>query len=271
MSDTFLKPFSQNHSIKEAVISIFLVNPIIKPERFQQLIEGGLKDDFHLYENIGAFNIPVKYLANSVLTQPEPLQNIGFKLLGFKNGKIGKMLQGASELNRTYISYHNLLYERWNEYLNDYLRYLEIVSEFQPDIFIKAVSVHYVDEFIWISGSQMDLNKVFNDKAKYMSKAFLESSNVANFIYSTEKSEQDSGLLIERLEIKVNNKTQKNITISHNITKQFDDFKNLSSLLTTEKSFFTDSLQNLHNYNKQILNDILIEDVKTLIHLPSDL
>ena len=270
MSEIFLRPFSQNHSIREAVISIFLVNPIIKPERFEQLISNGFNDDFHLYEATNAVQIQFKQNANGFSPQPEQQPNIGFRFLGFANGKIGRMLQGTNDLNRTFISYHSFAYTRWNQFLDDYLKYLKIITNFQSDIFVRAVSVHYIDELNWISNSAMDLTKVFNDEAKYMSKAFLESSNTSNFMYSTEKTDSSNCLTMDRLEIKVDNKNNKNIIISHNITKQFNDFENLSTLIDSDQSFFKSSLQDLHNYNKKILSDILNENVKTLINLPTE-
>lgn len=268
MTETYLKPFSQKHSIREAVISIFLANPIIKPERFEDLIAGELGTYFHLFENVNGLQIQIKPVANGFSPQSRTQSNTGFKFLGFTKGKIGTVLQGINEMDRTFISYHNLVYTRWAEFLENYMKVLNILSKNQEDLFIKGISVHYIDEFTWVSGDDLDLNKIFNDSAKYMSKAFLDSSNTSNFIYTTEKKDGDC-LLFDRLDIKVDNKITKNIAISHSILKQFDDFKSLSSLLYVDNEFFLNSLQSLHNYNKEILNDILNENVKTLINLPA--
>jgi hypothetical protein len=46
MSLEAISPINKDHSIKEAVISLFLANPIIKPERFQKIIENEFKDKF---------------------------------------------------------------------------------------------------------------------------------------------------------------------------------------------------------------------------------
>lgn len=267
MSEVLLKPFSQNHSIKEAVITLFLASPIIKPERFQELISKGLSDDFHLYEPVNAVQFQFKATNNGMFPEQQSQPNVGFKFLAFKQGKIGRTLQGVNEVNRTFISYHNFVYERWGGYLTEYLEILKTLVDFHADIFVKAVSVHYIDEFGWISESQLDLTKVFNQDAVYMSKAFLASSNTSNFIFNTEKAEKES-LFFDRLEIKVDNKIKKNISISHNGTMQFDDFKALSSLIDEEKEFFVNSLQSLHEHNKQILRDILNSDIKSLINLP---
>ncbi|TKC13151.1 TIGR04255 family protein [Pedobacter polaris] len=268
MIETYLKPFSHNHSIREAVVTIFLGSPIIKPERFQELITKGLGEYFHLFENVNAVQIQIKPGVNGLTPQQTTQQNAGFRFVGFNQGKIGTVFQGINELERTFMSYHSFGYKRWAEFLDNYLSVLSILSQNHEALFIRAVSIHYIDEFTWVSQEPLDLNKIFNDEAKYMSKAFLDSSNTSNFIYTTEKKD-GSSLLFDRLDIKVDNKITKNITISHNILKQFDDFKSLSSLLDNEKDFFLESLQKLHNYNKEILNDILNDRVKTLINLPN--
>jgi len=50
VNTSVISPISNEHFIKEVVISLFLANPIIKPERFQQLIETDFKDKFQKFE-----------------------------------------------------------------------------------------------------------------------------------------------------------------------------------------------------------------------------
>jgi len=85
---TKVKPVNETHSIKEAVISLFLANQILKPERFNELIKTSLKEKFQLFEPIIQFQFEVKNpLATSATTpKPEVLNNIGFKFTSFYNG-----------------------------------------------------------------------------------------------------------------------------------------------------------------------------------------
>ncbi len=274
MIEDLLKPFSTNHSIREAVISVFLVNPLIKPERFQELFESGFSPDFHLYQNLGSLQIQIKQGNASIVQQnAQNLGSTGFQFIGFEKGKISRILQGMNQgLNdgtRTFISYHSFSYTRWKEYLNEYLKFIKLLSSFQNDLFINAISIHYVDQFKWISDSPIDLSKVFNDKTRYMSKAFLASTGPTNFIFTTQKN-QDNFLYVDRLEIKIDDQKSNDISISHNITKQLDDIKNLNLLLNNDSSYFNDLLLELHQYNKQILGDILNPEVKDLIKLPAE-
>ncbi len=268
MVESFLKPFSSNHSIREAVISVFLATPIIKPERFQKLIQEGFVQDFQLYENVNSVEIELKALTEGAYEQKsQNLGNVGFKFIGFNEGKVSRIIQGVNEKSRTFISYHSFVYKRWDDFLDEYLRFMKILSSVQNDLFINAVSIHYVDQFKWISNSPINLAVVFNDKAKYMSKAFLESTGPTNFIFTTQKND-DNFVYIDRLEIKIDDKKSRDITISHNITKQLDDFKNLDSLLQGNSEYFMNILAELHKYNKLILSDILNSEVKRLINLP---
>lgn len=269
MIENYLKPFSANHSIREAVISVFLVNPIVKPERFQKLIEEGFKQDFHAFEAVGAVEIELKTGIKGVIEQKaQNMTNVGFKFIGFNQGKISRIFQGMNERGRTFISYHSFAYTRWDEYLIEYLKFIKILSEGQGDMFINAVSIHYVDQFRWIPDTPLKLNKVFNDKTRYLSQAFLESSGPTNFVFNTQAISGDF-VHSDRLEIKVDEKNSKDISISHNMTKRLDDLKNLESLTHGESGYFNDILQELHRANKIILEDILTQEVKELIKLPS--
>ena len=55
-----VRPVREKHSIKEAVITTFLAAPIIKPERFQELISDKFKDVFHQFETLNQVQFQLK-------------------------------------------------------------------------------------------------------------------------------------------------------------------------------------------------------------------
>ena len=55
-----IQPIKKSHSIREAVISVFLQNPIIKPERFQSLIDGEFKDIFQQFDPLSQVKVQIK-------------------------------------------------------------------------------------------------------------------------------------------------------------------------------------------------------------------
>lgn len=62
MSDfkTAIRPVSGNHSIKEVVITLFLSNPIMKPERYESLIKNEFRDKFHKFEKVNQVQFQFK-------------------------------------------------------------------------------------------------------------------------------------------------------------------------------------------------------------------
>lgn len=270
MIENYLKPFSSKHSIREAVISVFLANPIIKPERFQKLIENGFfNDEFQAFETVGAVEIELKQGNTGMIEQTaQNMSNVGFKFIGFSQGKVSRILQGVNERGRTFISYHCFSYTRWNDFLDDYLRFIKILSTSQTEMFINAVSIHYIDQFRWVSQSPINLSKIFNNHTRYLSKALLETDGPTNFIFNNQ-SIVDSCIHFDRLEIKVDDKNSKDISISHNVTKRLDDLKGLEALCNSEIEYFKHILFELHKGNKILLDDILEKEVKKMINLPS--
>lgn len=262
--ETIINPAGKNHSIKEAVISLFLANPIIKPERFQQLIELDFKDRFQKFETINQVELQVQNPVGGLPTlNQQILSNVGFKFQSFEKGLNVKALQGINERARNFISYHSLDYTRWQSFYSDYLDVIKIVSKFHPELFVTALSLHYIDQFSWISAEPIDLNKLFNKGGNYIPNDFF-SSTVNNYSIVTEKY-IDGELYVNRLEIKIEHNIRPMITISHNVTQPLKDVVELRELLASEK--FTTILNTSHTHNKEILFDILTFDVKEMIKL----
>jgi uncharacterized protein (TIGR04255 family) len=259
-----IQPINDKHSIKEAVISVFLASPILKPERFKQLIETNFKDKFQKFEAVNQ----VEFQFQNDGTKPPTLNqqllpNVGFKFIAFEKGESVKVLQGINERNRNFISYHSLNYDRWNEYYSEYLEVLKSLSELHPDFFVTAFSLHYIDQFLWKGTSNINLASIFNREANYISKEFF-SSKLNNYSIVLEK-EHEQGIYIDRIEIKVDHDIKPMITISHNVTQPLMDIIALNELL--ESDLFPEILNKCHLHNKELLNDILTEEVVNLIKL----
>ena len=263
--DNKIRAISGSHSIKEAVISVFLANPIIKPERFQALIEKEFKDKFQQFEAISTVQIQIKNdkgtLENST---PQLLNNVGFKFSNFKKGVPTTVIQGLNESNRSFISYHSLSYSSWDIFFSDCKNCFEILNQLQTDIFITAFSLHYIDEFLWIDEDNViDTTVVFNKFANNIPKEFFNSSNT-DFNLTTERVE-GKYKYFDRLAIKVEPAIKPIISISHNVTQPLKEVISLSDLI--KSNTFNEILEVAHNHNKKLLGDILTPEVKQLIKL----
>jgi uncharacterized protein (TIGR04255 family) len=247
-------PCNKDHSIKEAVITLFLANPIIKPERFKKLIENEFKDKFQQFQTVSNIEIQFQNKPDSIgnLAQ-QVLSDIGFKFLGFANGGPSKVLQAINEKQRNFISFHYLQYSRWANFYDDFIETIKIISNQHPDLFVTAVSLHYLDEFFWRGPLPIDLKQVFNEAGDYLPKEFFKSQ-ISNYTIVTNK-EIDDVKYFNRLEININDSIRPGISISHNISQTYNDVVDLGELL--KKPEFGSTLEKEHIHNKTILKDIL--------------
>lgn len=260
----FIEPCNKDHSIKEAVITVFLAGPILKPARFEKLIENELKDQFHQFQKLSNIELQIQHNFSSSLNQITNNRDDdgGFLFLGFEKGKISRILQARNENNRNYISFHSQNYKRWSDFYKDYIKSIQAISTNHPDLFVNAISLHYVDQFNWIANDKVNLGMIFNE-GKWLPEIFFESE-ISTYQIST-KTEFNSINYSNRIEINVTDNFTKEITISHNITRVLDDLANLADLISSID--FESTLQKEHNYNKSVLKDILTDPVQKMINL----
>lgn len=259
-----IKPINGSHSIKEAVISIFLVNPILKPERFQTLIETELSEDFQRFEDVGRFQVELNHEKGITNPAVQVFNNIGFKLSQFEKGRPQRILQGINEEQRTFISYHSLGYSRWKPFFEEFKKSIKALSKVQSDLFVSAYSLHYIDEFLWIDETNsIDLKLIFKDDNTTFPKVIFDCKN-ANYSLITEK-EINNIKYNDRLEITLDSNIKPFIRISHNITRTLDDIYDFKSFVEEEK--FEDVITLVHEANKRLLKDILTSDILKMINL----
>lgn len=265
MIDKFLKPFNKNHSIKEAVIYVFLSSPIVKPERFIDLIDDQFKQSFQKAETLNQFRINFRGDREKVeATKPQLKENIGFRFTAFSEGKTKYVLQGVNEENRSYISFHNLMYESWTDFYDHYRKFVKGLFERQKEIFINAISLNYVDSFFWLDESkEIDVKKIFNENYDDIPASFFNSTN-SEFTLITEQDHEQNKKL-ERINIKVDSNGNGEINISHVLTNKLQEPTDFCEIL--DKREFLDVLNDAHRANKEKLKNLLEKDVLNLINL----
>ena len=261
-----LIPARDQHSIKEAVISFFLANPIVKPEGFQNLINQQLNDfqKFNVLQKVGFQVSGVG--SQKVIGKEIPRKNIGFRFDKFENGQISAVLKGETqdELGRTYLSFHDLNYHRWNDFVNKFTKYINILSNYRNDLFTIAFSLHYIDEFYWKGNNSVPIKRIFNSESKFLPPIFFESQN-SIYLITTQK-EVNGFVYYERLEIKVDeNRSEPLITVSHNITQPLNDVVMLVDFMKDENQL--SMINRAHSHNKYTLKSIFTPEVCEKINL----
>lgn len=260
----FLTPIHEKHSIKEAVITLFLAAPIIKPERFESLIKSEFKDFFQKFENISQVQVNFRVQGKTGVEAGEHKirDNAGFKFSGFEGGKLVKALQGINDLQRQFISFHTLDYIRWANFYKDFSFTIKEVAKFHPNLFIQAFSLHYIDEFKWISEQNFIPEIIFNIDSPLLPKDVF-SSRMVNYSFTTIKKNDPE--YFDRIEIKIEKRDINYINISQNILQNLKDNVDLSELVT-EKTL-EEILTDAHNHNKATLTSVLNPEVCERINL----
>ena len=255
-----LLPVSDKHSIKEAVFSVFLASKIMKPKEFKHLLSTEFLSDFQQFEPLTQMQFKINQQNLSV----NQIDDAGFKFVKYIEGNIAEVLQGMNNENQYFFSTHIFKYNNWQEFKDKFLRYLEKLSAFQPGSFVQAYSLLYMDEFNWDNKSEYDSSVIFNINSEFLPKDFFNSTNIIYNI-NLEKN-KDGKSYSDLLNINIADKLMyKNIVVVHNQTFALSDTIKLDDFLVSidlEKS-----LELAHKQNKELLKNILTEDVCTLINL----
>ncbi|MEX0968510.1 MAG: TIGR04255 family protein [Bacteroidia bacterium] len=244
--------------MKEAVISLFLKEPLPNPECFESL-KPILNFDQIEYLNFVSF--PFKFEKGTLSAKP-PLTNdkLGFKLIAFKNGLIDHVLQGLNNPDHTILSFHTLMYKSWTDFLAAYKNKVSKAFDIINGNPIYAVSLHYIDEFMWKSKGAIPQQAIFKKSNKVLPDDFYNSIN-SEFLRTTET---DQGKY-DRLHVKVNSKElQPMLIISHNLTQILPEAEPIRGPLDKD---VLESLELAHTSNKETLRQILKLNVQNKIGL----
>jgi uncharacterized protein (TIGR04255 family) len=243
-----------------------LVNKIIKPERYQKLIETQFKGKFKKFDRIEQVQIQLqtKEQVSSITTNT--LKDTGFRFADFDSqGKTTKVFQGVNEINRTFISFHTLDYTIWRQFYNDFIDVLKGFAEESKDFFVNSFSLQYIDVFNWQGKTdEFSTELFFNNSGAILPIEFFKSKFNRTYLLTIEE-EVDNLTFFDRIEIKTEAKILPEISIVHNVAYKFDEEQELSSIITKES--FEDMLNVAHQRNKDILGNILTQEIKTLINL----
>lgn len=259
--DLGLKPIQEAHSIKEAGITFFLSTPIPSPAQFKELLSGSLAD-FQKFEVFNEVNLEIQAAGGGIAIQ-KPTQNrdTGFRMIRNSGGDTEFVAQGMNEQNRIFFSFHSLKYDKWQSFFDKTLKYLKAFADFRPGLQVKAISLHYIDEFQW-NAAICKLDTVFSLEAGVLPPDFLKSLN-GRLSFLLEK-QMASNLYNDRLDIAVSARTGR-ININNNLSHQLKATYDLASV--GQNKVLTDILNFFHDGNKANLKNVLSANSLKLIGL----
>lgn len=259
-----LKPFHENHSIKEAIITLFLSESLSEIESYTKLLKKGFEDVFSKAENIYSRKIVV----SKTEFNTEDKQIVGFQFNKYtEEGEISLTLRGVSNSdNQSFLTISNLNYNSWSLFKKESIGIFKKLSEFVPYLKIEAFNLHFIDQFLWLSDEeQVPIKLIFSEKSDLLSKDFFESNN-SFFVLNTEKKNNDLDFIhFDRIDIRVDNKVKIPISLSHNVAIPFDKAYELEYLLNSKK--FSRRLDWAFEQNKILLGSLLTNPVLEKINL----
>ncbi len=264
----YLKPCNENHSIKEAVITVFLENEIAYPKGFQKLIQSHYKDVFQRFELINEVTID----SSNEHKITKKIEEIGFEFSSYQEGKLKNILRGFNEKdeNRYRLSYHTLKYNRWTDFNEEFYTYMKFLPEIQQPLRVKSFGVYYIDDFFWENKKmRIPTETIFNVAHNMIPTYFVESNNAMLSLAKEHFTNIATNPYLERFDIQMSSISlspdNPSIRITHHVTQDLVDLVDLSTFL--EQHEYKKMLQDAHNHNKNVMKGILTQEVLSMIQL----
>jgi len=261
-----LIPVSLENSLRQVTASVFSNIPLIEPKRFQKFIA---ELNYQKFELLRQRTISLNVGKDDLDNAGHPIKDVGFRMINFNNeGRINKVIQveqrdSKEKNNKDTVIYNfqTLKYPGWEIFKEDLLSNLSAISK-EDNPFINAVSLNYVNEFMWQGEEEIAIEQIFNRDADFMSHKFFKSQNSSCAVntedyYETYKS-------IEQLEVVVSKNRNLILTNSQIVFEFINPIKFYTSI---EDGTFEDSIEKIHIEIKNYLKQLFTEEVKSKINL----
>lgn len=255
-----LVPFSKGHSISRVIANLYIPQSIIKPE--------------FLFDKINQSEKLQNYQKRSLTsTKTIDINNDGLKLsqdevVGFifeefdKIGKSINALKVENTSNKAQINFENREYTSWSNFKARLFEEIKTLSNIF-DVYIEAIGLTYVDEFIWNSKENINIKEVFDEHSDLLNSNFINSYNGTLVLISQSDKKEDIQFEEEKTEILFNNNL-KRVIVNHTFAIKLSD---IIVYKDGENQFLVDSFERAHTANKELLKRIFTKDVQSLINL----
>lgn len=259
-----LHPILDRHSVNRSTISLYLPQEILKPEKLFDKIN---KDEYFstkyqrrnlIHSRVISFKNDINAL--SIIDEKSNDNIVGFVFEQFNiDGEVENIINLRNENNKALISFETRKYIRWENFFNSFFedfKNLEIGYEF----YFEALSLTYIDEFIWKSEEKIPVDEIFEKNSELINSKFLKSKNGTIILFSQNEDNNAE----EKTEISFNNEL-KRIQVIHQHATKFNDLLDSKTLIENDK--IKKLLDLAHLSNKDTLKDLLTQAVKEKINL----
>lgn len=259
-----LHPILGGHSVNRSTISLYLPQEVIKPEKLFDKIKKGeyFSAKYQRRSLIHSRIISFKNDKNALSIVDENLNEnvVGFVFEQFNvNGEIENILTLQNDNNRTLISFETRRYIRWEFFITRFLEDFTILAN-QHEFYFEALSLTYIDEFIWKSENKIPVEEIFEKNSELINSKFLKSNNGTIVLFS----QNEDNNIEEKTEISFNNEL-KRVQIIHQHATKFKALFDATTLI--ENDNLKNKLDIAHISNKETLEGLLTQAVKEKIKL----
>lgn len=244
------------HSIGEAVFTLFLAQPILKPERYSSFSD--LKEKFHQFNTTVNIGIELNQKQKNFTLKGSEKSVNGFRFNSFSDGKLDWVLIGNN--NTSTINIHALNYNRWAGFKEKILEYIKLIEKYDKGLFVRGIGLTYIDRFIFIDKENLKSEKIFNKDNKYIPHIIFEDNGLWNTNINISKNN-----VIENVNVLIKEENEEiDINVIHNVAYNLETEISLEEFYQTKIKKLSDEL---HVYNKEFLKDIFNKEVQDIIHL----
>lgn len=259
----YLKPIAKNHSIGKVVANFHLPQYVISLEDLFNILQENKELNYQRRSLLKSKVLSFQLGSNNNVNpedHPDKIVGILFEQYG-TNGLIENILkiENDERLNKAVISFECRKYTRWIDFYTHFSKDFKTIVNAFP-LYIEAISLTYIDEFVWNFTGKIPITEIFNVKSDLVNKKFLDSANGTILILSQNEEANEE----EKTEIKFSNRV-KRITIQHQFAVAFKKLYSPTQIL--DKNGKIDEFDNAHESNKNMLKDLLTDEVKKLIKL----
>ena len=207
-----LYTISEQHSVKEAVITFTLTPKITCPSDYESLLVEGasLYGRYHKFEPIVVHEIKN---VESRLDKAEfkRVRKDGFKLLRFDAGKTTNIIQAIPQKNQTLLTFNSVNYSRWQNYLSECLKDAKAISLINRNLLVESLGVMFVDEFYFKEHNKYNPEEIFNLNSPNLPKSIFDSDLTD---YNLSNYKVNSGFdYIENISIQVFNDMERQLKV----------------------------------------------------------
>jgi uncharacterized protein (TIGR04255 family) len=259
----FLIPCRKDHAVKEAVLTVFVDAPISDIKSFQELEQHGILEYFKRFEIINQNHFNITLNDNIPNVDAQKLNESGFKFIDYNDGIPSKVFQGMNEPNRYYFSFHDLSYDRWEQFKKLFAACIGLLGKHKGKYSVMAYSLHVVDEFSWNHESPIPYGEIFRVGNKIIPSIFNESKSVDYLISRT--TEDGDG--VERIQINGiynDGVVGSKLILSHNYTEIMSTSEEALVLIQSEA--FAKKINLAHQQNKLLIENLFNDVVLKMIH-----